>query len=157
MREWWNWQTRSLEVAVGEISWGFESLFPHQNLIIKNNFMKNKKITNAKEFLGKKIKVIFDRPLGTRHEKYKDLIYELNYGYIPNTLSGDGEELDAYYLDSEIPLKEAYGICIAYLKRESEDDDKLILIKEGVFYTDEEILKKINFCEKFFKVKIFRK
>jgi inorganic pyrophosphatase len=119
--------------------------------------MKNKKITNAEYFLGKKVKIIFDPPLGTRHEKYKNLIYELNYGFIPNTISGDGEELDAYYLSSDIPLKEAKGICIAYIKRENENDDKLIVTQKNEIYSDEEILKKINFCEQYFIVKIFRK
>lgn len=48
-----------------------------------------------RNFLGKYVKIKIDRPLGAKHPKY-DLIYTLNYGYIPNTISGDGEEIDAY-------------------------------------------------------------
>ena len=46
-----------------------------------------------------------DRPLGTKHPKH-GFVYEVNYGYIPNTVSGDGEELDAYVLGIDKPLKE---------------------------------------------------
>ena len=56
-----------------------------------------KEITNAKDFLGKEVEVIMDRKLGTLHPKH-GFTYMLNYGYIPNTISGDGEELDAYVL-----------------------------------------------------------
>ena len=28
----------------------------------------------------------------------------LNYGFIPNTISGDGEELDAYLLGEVVPV-----------------------------------------------------
>ncbi len=48
-------------------------------------------------YLGKKIKVKMDRPLGSKHPKY-DLIYPINYGYIEGTESGDAEEIDAYVL-----------------------------------------------------------
>ena len=56
-----------------------------------------KEITNAKDYLGKEVEVIMDRKLGTTHPKH-GFIYMLNYGYISNTISPDGEELDAYVL-----------------------------------------------------------
>jgi len=59
--------------------------------------------TNAKEFLGKKVEMVIDRPLGSKHHKH-GFLYEANYGYIPNTKSPDGEELDAYYLGAKVPL-----------------------------------------------------
>ena len=42
-----------------------------------------------KTYLGKEVKVIIDRPLGSCHPKF-DMIYPINYGYIPNTVAGDG-------------------------------------------------------------------
>ena len=41
------------------------------------------------EYIGQKVKVVMDRPLGTTHPKH-GFVYEVNYGYIPNTVSGDG-------------------------------------------------------------------
>ena len=42
-----------------------------------------------KDYIGKIVNVVMDRPLGTKHPKH-EFIYEVNYGYIPNTVSGDG-------------------------------------------------------------------
>lgn len=109
----------------------------------------------ASHYLGKKVTVVFDRPLGSVHPKH-GFIYEVNYGYIPGTLSSDNEELDAYYLSVDEPLKTVDGVCIAYIQREHDDDDKLIVVKEGEVYTDEEIMKKIYFQEKWFKSHIIR-
>lgn len=46
------------------------------------------------EYLNKKVKVFVDRPLASKDPKH-EIYYPLNYGYIPNTISGDGEEVDA--------------------------------------------------------------
>ncbi len=111
--------------------------------------------TKASNYIGKKVKLIFDRPFGTKHPKH-GFVYELNYGYVPHTTSPDGKELDAYYLSEKVPLNEAEGVCIGYAHRENDDDDKLIVIKEGEKYTNEEIMKLIHFQEQWFKTKIIR-
>ena len=41
--------------------------------------------------IGKTVKVIIDRPLGTYHPKHKDLFYPINYGYIEGIIAPDGE------------------------------------------------------------------
>ena len=41
--------------------------------------------------LGKVVKVIVDRPLGTYHQKQKDLFYPVNYGYVEGIIAADGE------------------------------------------------------------------
>lgn len=51
--------------------------------------------TNTKDYLNKDVVVKFDRKLGGNHPKH-GFLQMLNYGYIPNPISGDGEELDAY-------------------------------------------------------------
>lgn len=50
-----------------------------------------------KSYLVKNVDVIIDRPLGSKHAKW-NIYYTLNYGYIPNTISGDGEEIDVYVI-----------------------------------------------------------
>ena len=42
--------------------------------------------------IGKIVKVIIDRPLGTYHPKHKDILYPVNYGYIAGIMAADGEE-----------------------------------------------------------------
>lgn len=75
---------------------------------------------------------------------------ELNYGYVPNTVSGNNEELDAYVLGIDSPVKEFTGMCIAVIHRIEDDDDKLIIVPEGMSFTDEEIEQKTAFLEKWF-------
>ena len=36
-----------------------------------------------------------DRPIGSKHERF-DIHYPVNYGYVPGTVSPDGEEMDAF-------------------------------------------------------------
>jgi len=79
--------------------------------------------------------VIIGRPLGSKHPKH-GFEYKANYGYIPNTKSPDGEELDAYYLGISRPLMNARGVCIAIIHRTNDDDDKLVVVPEGTELTD---------------------
>lgn len=106
-------------------------------------------------FLGQKVNVVIDRPCGTKHPKH-GFVYQVNYGYIPNTKSADGEELDAYVLGIQGPIKKVNGICIAIIHRTDDDDDKLIVTPNGENFTDTEIEKLVEFQEKWFKHVILR-
>jgi len=112
-------------------------------------------MNNFKNYIGKKVRVTIDRKLGSKHPKWC-FIYLNNYGYIPNTISGDGEELDAYILGIFEPVDTFEGICIAVLHRLDEDDDKLIIVPEGKNYTDEQINCLTEYQERFFKHIIIR-
>lgn len=112
-------------------------------------------MNNFKNYIGKKVRVTIDRKLGSKHPKW-GFIYLNNYGYIPNTISGDGEELDAYILGIFEPVDTFEGICIAVLHRLDEDDDKLIIVPEGKNYTDEQINCLTEYQERFFKHIIIR-
>ena len=109
-----------------------------------------------KDYLGKKITIKIDRPLGTRHPKH-NFIYLLNYGYVPNTISDDGEELDAYLLGEFEPVDKSKGKVIAVIHRINDDDDKLIVSKDGVNYSDDQIKALTEFQERYFKSIIKRK
>ena len=108
-----------------------------------------------KKYIGQKVHVTVDRKLGSKHPNW-GFIYPTNYGYIPNTISGDGEELDAYILGVFDPLDFFDGICIAILHRLDENDDKLIVVPEGKNYTNEQINCLTEFRERFFNHSIIR-
>lgn len=110
---------------------------------------------DTKEYLGKKVTVEVDRQLGTRHPKH-GFMYMVNYGYIPNTISGDGEELDAYLLGIYEPVEKANGVVIGYIHRTNDDDDKLIVVPEGKEYSDDAIRALTEFQERFFESEIVR-
>ena len=111
--------------------------------------------TNAKDFLGKSVEVQIDRALGTRHPKH-GFMYMLNYGFIPNTMSGDGEELDAYLVGEFEPVDKAKGKVIAIIHRTNDDDDKLVVSKDGKEYSDDAIRAMTEFQEQFFESIIIR-
>ena len=126
--------------------------------VVKNVF-KNMAVTihwkgglmvQATQYIGQTVQVKIDRPLGSKHPRF-GFEYPVNYGYVPDTKSGDGEELDAYVLIEDKPLKEYVGRCIAVIHRIDDDDDKLIVVPEAYDLADEEIEKEVAFQEKWFK------
>ena len=108
-----------------------------------------------KEYLNKELLIKIDRPFGSKHPKH-GFIYPVNYGYVPNTISGDGEELDAYLLGVFEPVSEYTGKCIAIIHRTNDDDDKLIVSKDGKDYSDDAIRALTEFQEKYFESIIIR-
>ena len=111
---------------------------------------------NNIEYLNKTVEIKIDRPIGSSHPDYPDHIYLVNYGYVPNTVSGDGEELDCYILGEYKPLNEYKGKCIAIIHRLNDDDDKLIIAPENKTFTNSEIRLLTDFQEKFYESEIIR-
>lgn len=118
--------------------------------------MKRMEKASFKDYLGKKVHVVVDRPMGSKHPKH-GFIYPINYGYIPNTISGDGEELDAYIIGVFEAVKEFDGECIAAIHRMKDDDDKLVVAPEDKIYTKEQIEALVEFQERFFEHEIIEK
>ena len=104
--------------------------------------------------LGNIVKVIIDRPLGSYHPKHKDIIYPVNYGYIPGVIAPDDEEQDAYILGVNEPVTEFVGKVIAVIHRLNDIEDKWVVVPEGRFFTKEEIANSVAFQEKFFDIEI---
>ena len=105
--------------------------------------------------LGKTVKVIIDRPLGTYHPKHKDLYYPINYGYIEGVIAPDGEEQDAYVLGVDVPVREFEGRIIAIIKRFDDVEEKWVVAPEDMTFTKEEIMKQTQFQEKYFRTEIY--
>ena len=109
----------------------------------------------AKGFLGNSVDVIIDRPLKSLHPKH-GFEYMANYGYIQDVIAPDGEGLDAYFLGVSDPLETASGVVIAIIHRIDDDDDKLVVVPNGITLNDEEIEAAVEFQEKWFKHTIVR-
>ena len=110
---------------------------------------------NNINYLDKILEVKIDRPLGSKHPKH-GFIYPVNYGYIPNTISGDGEELDCYVLGIHEPIETFKGKCIAIIHRLNDNDDKLIIVPENKSFSNNEIRVLTEFQEQYFKSEILR-
>ena len=115
---------------------------------------ENSYLDQALSYLGKEVEIKIDRPLGSTHPKHKNIVYSVNYGYIPNVIGGDGEELDAYLLGVNEPVKEYTAKVIAIAHRHNDNEDKLVAAPEGILFTKEEIANSVAFQEKFFDIEI---
>lgn len=113
------------------------------------------KSVGATDYLGKNVSIVIDRKLGTKHPKH-GFIYMVNYGYVPNTVSGDREELDAYLLGVFEPIEEFLGKVIAVIHRTNDDDDKLVVVPNDREYSDEAIRTLTEFQEQYFESVIIR-
>jgi inorganic pyrophosphatase len=109
----------------------------------------------VKSYLGKLVDIKIDRPVGYIHHKEKyDLVYPINYGYVPEVFGGDGEELDVYVLGIDVPVDECRVRIIGIAHRENDIEDKLIGAPDGLSFSAEEIASAIDFQEKYYKTHI---
>ena len=107
------------------------------------------------KYLGQKVIIKIDRPLHSKHPKH-GFVYELNYGFVPDTIAPDGEEIDAYVIGIEYPLQDFTGQCIAIIHRLNDDDDKLVVVPDSLEIDDDKIRQLTHFQEQFFKSVIVR-
>ena len=106
--------------------------------------------------IGKKVKGKIDRPLGSRHPKYHDLVYPINYGYVEGVFAADGEEQDVYVLGTDEPIEAFEGVVIAIYHRFNDVEDKWIVSIDGSDYSDEYILRAIDFQERYYEGELIR-
>lgn len=100
-----------------------------------------------RDLMGKSVHVVVDRPIGYRHG---DLVYPINYGYLPGILAGDGEEQDAYILGANEPVTEFDGQVIAAIRRKNDSEDKLVVASAGSVYHQGQIAEAVRFQEQYF-------
>jgi inorganic pyrophosphatase len=83
------------------------------------------------DWFDRQVEVVIDRPLGSRHPRDPELIYELNYGFVPDTMAPDGEPIDVYVLGTDEPLQRCSGRVIAVVRRRNDVEDKLVIALSG--------------------------
>lgn len=109
----------------------------------------------VRSFLGKTVTVKIDRPVGYIHKKDKyTLKYKINYGYVPDVIGGDGEELDVYVLGPKEPLETFTGRVIGIVNRENDVEDKLVCAPHGMILNQAQIAAKVHFQEKYYKTSV---
>ena len=64
--------------------------------------------------------IVIDRPRGSRHPRHPDIVYPLDYGYLADTESGDGEGIDVWLGSGEERTLRAVLLNIDLEKRDSE-------------------------------------
>lgn len=100
--------------------------------------------------LGERVTVTVDRPLGSVHPEHPEIVYELNYGFVPGMTGGDGEPQDAYIYGVPRPVKQVTGTVIAVVHRRDDKEDKLVVAPSGTIAYEPQIVSAVSFVEKFF-------
>jgi len=80
----------------------------------------NHEFWNALDELVQSSEIVIDRPKGSAHPRYSDFIYQVDYGYLKNTSSMDGDGIDVWVgTDSEQKI-DAVMCIVDLMKRDSE-------------------------------------
>lgn len=108
----------------------------------------------VKSYLGKTVNIKIDRPIGSIHPEYPSVTYPINYGYIPNVCSGDGEELDVYLLGIDIPVETYTARIIGIVHRHNDVEDKLVAAPEGFNFDQNKITEAVRFQEQYYETEI---
>ena len=108
---------------------------------------KTERWQKVKDLMGKLVHVVVDRPIGCQHG---DIVYPINYGYVPGLIAGDGEEQDAYILGVSEPIAEFDGQVVAAICRRNDCEDKLVVAPVGHVYHQGQIAEAVQFQEQYF-------
>jgi inorganic pyrophosphatase len=101
-------------------------------------------------WLGRQVAVVIDRPLGSTHLEHPDLVYPINYGYIPHTEAGDREPLDVYVLGVDTAVASFLGEVVAIVVRHDDVEGKIVVAPAGVRLSRDAIATAVRFQERFF-------
>lgn len=123
---------------------------------ITADYQKEQVKRDYSHIIGKLVHGSIDRPMGSMHPKYKGLCYPINYGYVDGVMAPDGAWQDVYLLGVQVPVLTYEGIVIAVIHRNNDIEDKWVVAPKGMNFTNEEILKQINFQERYFDIELYR-
>lgn len=79
----------------------------------------NNEFWKALDELVCKSEIVIDRPKGTSHPKFPDFIYRVDYGYLKDTTSMDGEGIDVWVGSGEKQI-DAIMCIVDLMKKDSE-------------------------------------
>ena len=119
--------------------------------------MNQEYLVELRLLIGTRVSGVIDRPLGSRHPKHQNIIYNVNYGYLSDFIAPDGEGQDVYVLGAETALKTFEGTVIAIIERLDDIECKLVVATNDKNFGDEEIEELVSFQEQYFKHRIIRK
>lgn len=94
-----------------------------QSCLMRKTAMKMKRddtFWRRLDELLERSEIVIDRPRGSRHPRFPEIVYALDYGYLDGTTSADGEGVDVW-LGSDAARRLDAVICTVDLdKRDAE-------------------------------------
>lgn len=82
--------------------------------------MENNEFWLTLEKLVSQSTVVIDRPRGSRHPRYPEIVYTVDYGYLEGTSSADGGGIDLWRGSREDDKIDAVICTVDLVKRDSE-------------------------------------
>ena len=79
----------------------------------------NEDFWRALDELVSNSEIVIDRPKGSAHPRFPDFIYRVDYGYLKNTASMDGAEIDVWVESGDKKI-DAIMCIVDLMKRDSE-------------------------------------
>ncbi|QFP76331.1 inorganic pyrophosphatase [Deinococcus sp. AJ005] len=107
-------------------------------------------------YLGRRVLVRVECPLGSVHPPHPNIVYPINCGELPGTVSGDGYPIDAYLLVWPEPIQEVWGTVIAVIVRHDDTEDRRVAARPGTGWTHEEIINATRFQDRYFQTALAR-
>lgn len=83
-------------------------------------------------------KLVVDRPKGTCHYKFSNLVYPVDYGYLNDTSSTEQAPIDVFKGSEKTSLVQSVAVCADILKKDCE-------VKLLIGCTQEEELEILEF------------
>ena len=80
----------------------------------------NSDFWRALDKLIEESEIVIDRPKNSRHPKYPDMIYPLDYGYLKDTSSMDGQGIDVWRGSMQEETLNAIMVIVDLWKKDSE-------------------------------------
>ncbi len=65
-------------------------------------------------------RVVIDRPKGSVHPRYPDVVYPVDYGYLEGTTAGDGQGIDVWVGSAKADRPDAIVCTVDLWKRDAE-------------------------------------
>jgi inorganic pyrophosphatase len=87
--------------------------------------MKDNRFWQAMDRLAAEGQIVIDRPRGTTHPRWADLVYPLDYGYFDGTTAGDGDGIDVWV--GSLGGRGLTGILCTYDTNKRDAEIKLLL------------------------------
>lgn len=83
------------------------------------------------EQLARECPLVIDRPAGSRHPRWADKVYPLDYGYLDGTTAADGDGIDAWRGSlaekAQPPSAAVTGVVVTLDSRKRDAEIKVLL------------------------------
>lgn len=103
----------------------------------------------GRKYLGRTVTVTVDRPYGSFHPHNPDVLYPLNYGYVDELISEDGEFQDAWIYGPEEPVETFRG-CVAGIIYHKDGPSRFIVCRIGEQPDRQAIMEAVAFEEQYY-------